>query len=471
MEFKSIDQHARDVRRIKEDLLECRGSPVALAKNSTHHSNVTREKHYLGKGCLVDISRLSSILKIDPEKQVALVEPRVTIEALVQATLPRNLVPLIAPEFKGITVGGAILGASLESSSHLFGQFNDCCNHMEVLLGNGEITIASPYQNSDLFYGLSGSYGTLGIVLLAEIKLAKASEWVHIHYKRFIDHSKLFNYLKQKSSSDYLEAIIFSKNHSVVIEGTRKSREELPKNCKKVHLHPWKEWFYSHVQKAKESDAGEAIPLYDYLFRYDRGAFWMASYLSDPKWLLKYFFYKNQSWKIGESPKLCPSLNRWIPFLFGSVLGSKRLYKILHAIPEEWTKHTFIVQDFYIPMTELEKFISFIENKIEIYPLWLCPIKGTKSPQILAPHYNSDTSNLIDVGVYGIAKNQKEATKLTRDLEEFALTLGTKKMFYAHSFYSKEQFWKIYDQKQYDTLRTNYHASQTFMNIDEKVLL
>jgi hypothetical protein len=39
-------------------------------------------------------------------------------------------------------------------------------------------------------------------------------------------------------------------------------------------------WFYLHVQDriSKSSDpVSEAVPLPDYLFRYDRGGFWVAS--------------------------------------------------------------------------------------------------------------------------------------------------------------------------------------------------
>jgi hypothetical protein len=63
---------------------------------------------------------------------VALVEPRVTMEQLVDTLLPFGLVPPVVPEFKHITVGGSIAGVAGESSSYKYGFFHDTCVSYEV---------------------------------------------------------------------------------------------------------------------------------------------------------------------------------------------------------------------------------------------------------------------------------------------------------------------------------------------------
>ena len=41
------------------------------------------------------------------------VQAMISMEELVDALLPLNLLPLVVPEFKGITVGGSIQGGTL----------------------------------------------------------------------------------------------------------------------------------------------------------------------------------------------------------------------------------------------------------------------------------------------------------------------------------------------------------------------
>ena len=47
------------------------------------------------------------------------VEPRITMEELVRKMMPYGLTIPVVPEFKSITVGGAIMGMGGESASHL----------------------------------------------------------------------------------------------------------------------------------------------------------------------------------------------------------------------------------------------------------------------------------------------------------------------------------------------------------------
>ena len=46
------------------------------------------------------------------------VQAMISMEELVDALLPLNLLPLVVPEFKGITVGGSIQGTSFQNSKN-----------------------------------------------------------------------------------------------------------------------------------------------------------------------------------------------------------------------------------------------------------------------------------------------------------------------------------------------------------------
>jgi len=58
-------------------------------------------------------------LEVDSDqKNIAIVdvEAMITMEELVDTLLPLKLVPLVVPEFKGITVGGSIQGILVKSN-------------------------------------------------------------------------------------------------------------------------------------------------------------------------------------------------------------------------------------------------------------------------------------------------------------------------------------------------------------------
>lgn len=60
--------------------------------------------------------------------------PGVQFEDLVETLLKLDLMPAVCPEFPGITVGGAVSGGGLESTSFRHGQVFDTCCAFEVLL-------------------------------------------------------------------------------------------------------------------------------------------------------------------------------------------------------------------------------------------------------------------------------------------------------------------------------------------------
>ena len=63
----------------------------------------------------------------------------------------------VTPEFKHITVGGAVNGLGIESSSCRFGLFEKCIFKYEVLLSNGKnIEVTKDNKYSDLFHALPG---------------------------------------------------------------------------------------------------------------------------------------------------------------------------------------------------------------------------------------------------------------------------------------------------------------------------
>lgn len=251
-----------------------RGEPYRIFHGS---SNSTRTRVSTNT---IDISALSNVVSIDEKKRTALVEPNVPMDRLVEATLPYGLVPPVVMEFPGITAGGGFSGTSGESSSFRHGFFNDSIIEVEMILGDGEIVKASRSERPDLFHGAAGSLGTLGTVTLMELRLVEARKFVKTTYLRLNSVSEVIDKVQKETGdlhNDYVDGILFSKHHGVVITG--QLTNDLPDNCpSKTFSDAADPWFYLHVQQKTEnitsfSSVTEYIPLAEYLFRYDRAAF------------------------------------------------------------------------------------------------------------------------------------------------------------------------------------------------------
>lgn len=496
----SKERHQTKVNRIQNSLLNWKehkewtvpGSLSLDSKNQT--SNTLRSNPYKKQGPRLDISDLDEEVSIDLNKMTAIVEPRMTMEKLVKTLLKQGVMPCVVPEFKGITVGGAINGAALESSSHLWGQFNDTCLSYEILLGDGSIIHASPDEHPDLFYGIAGSYGTLGVILSVELKVLPAAPWVQLSYHSFSTISEAVENMSQQHQSskppDCIEALVFSKNDTTVVIGQFLNTNALPKNCKKISLDkPWSPWYYQHVEEAtketkKNSDYTDVMPLEDYLFRHDRAAFWMGAYALHSSMLMRYFldllkicpewYGKWQSSQSAQNYTTLKSPTFLQRLLLGWIMPSQRLYRLLHVGTEQWFADRFVIQDFYLPEKAIAPFVQQVLEQTSITPIWLCPIKPTSTPQVFSPHYvqtpQGTSSLLFDVGIYGFPCSHSSAKEITKHFEEETTKKAGRKMLYGHSYYSYEKFWELYPLEIYQELRTRFHAGGVWKELHEKVL-
>jgi len=490
-------QHDADVEKIRMEFLHSKGKDQPFTLNHALVSNTTRSSAYKRNTRRLSIDKLNRVLGIDTEKRLAWVEPRVTMQQLLESVLPYGLMVPVMPEFKGITVGGAIMGAAIESSSHRWGQFNDICTRYEILLGNGALITASPEENSDLFYGISGSYGTLGLLMLVEIKLIPAGEGVNLFYHTYGTPADAISAMgemhRSLSPPDFLEGVVFSKNHTVVVEGRLEPKGRKSSEYTLALSHPSSPWFYQHIAgKAQEGrDVQDLISIPDYIFRHDRGAFWMGGYALHPSLLLRYgleAFLRipekllRKIWPMnrGSYSKLRYPGTIFRSF-FGWAMSSEFLYSVLHFGTEKWFSEQFVIQDFYLPEKNASVFIAETLEHYGITPIWLCPVKATRQPQFLSPHYQKNSGEdplLFDVGIYGMSGKEGEGSEgfgdsvleITRHIEQRTNDLGGRKMFYSYSYCTPEEFWKVYSKVDYSRLRQLYQAEGIWLSIEDKIL-
>lgn len=415
--------------------------------NSTRPLDLQRDK-------VIDLSQLNSVLEVNTKARTVLVEPNVPMDRLVETTMKYGLVPPVVMEFPGITVGGGYAGTSGESSSFKHGFFDRTINYVEMVLANGEIIIASDHEKADLFHGAAGAAGSLGVTTLVELRLEEAKAFVETTYYPVESTSEAIRKCQEVTADpklDYVDGILYSKEQGVIITG-RLTNELKPGLNMQYFSRAKDPWFYIHAQNAakKPGPTTEAIPLYDYLFRYDRGGFWVGAY--------------------GFNYFMVP-FNRLTRWFLDEFLRTRMMYKALHA---SGYSHQFIVQDLAVPYSTAEKFVDYTNKAFGLYPLWLCPLRQSPLPT-LHPHSSETEADeksqqpLLNIGLWGPGPTNSDAfVKVNRELEHKLQVLGGTKWLYAHTYYTETEFWNIYDRKWYDALRVKYDAT-SLPSVWEKV--
>ncbi|KAI0887978.1 FAD-binding domain-containing protein [Annulohypoxylon maeteangense] len=467
-----------------------RAEPYRIWHGST---NSTRPAHQKAGARLVDISGLRNVLSVDAARRIALVEPNVPMDRLVEHTLAHGLVPPVVMEFPGITAGGGFAGTAGESSSFKHGYFDENVRGVEIVLPDGEVVFAKPGDGvgkegeyADLFRGATGALGTLGVATLLELRLIEAKRFVRTTYRRTSSVAEAVRVVREECEkdrgNDYVDGILFSKDHGVVVTG--KLTNELPDNEKvQTFSRAWDPWYYMHVRERtanlpssasitpKDGSVTEYIPLAEYLFRYDRGGFWVGQAAFD------YF-------------RPVP-FNRFFRWFLDDFLHTRMLYRALHGSGESGR---FVVQDVGMPYEAAEPFVDYVSEHLDIWPLWLCPLKTPAGPSF-HPHLRSvldlpgeriegdnigefssgslgeEAGQMLNIGVWGWGPKDRDAfVRANRDLERRVDELGGMKWLYAHTYYSEPEFWRAYGghRARYEALRERYRA-ESLPSVYDKV--
>lgn len=406
--------------------------------NSTRQTTNCREN-------MVDISPLSRVLKVDINSRTAVVEPNVPMDRLVESTLKYGLIPPVVMEFPGITAGGGFAGTGGESSSFKYGYFNETVNSVEIVLANGDIVTASNNENPELFRGASGALGSLGITTLLEIQLIQATKYVKVTYNSTRSIPEIITKIgaeTQNPELDYVDGIVFSKEHGVVITGCL--TDDVPDFARIQKFSDASDpWFYLHVKEKTLKNPQpivEYIPLAEYLFRYDRGGFWVGASA------FEYFKFP---------------FNQFTRWFLDDFLHTRMLYRALHASQQS---KNYIVQDLALPFSTAERFIDYTTSSLGIWPLWLCPLRQSRLPT-LHPHFSETGADgqtlkpMLNVGVWGFGPAQHDIfVAKNRELERKLREFGGMKWLYAHTYYSENEFWENFNRQWYDNMRRKYKA-------------
>lgn len=247
----------------------------------------------------------------------------------------------------------------------------------------------------------------------------------------------------QAANVSFLDGIQFSPELGVIMSGILTNEKQL-KGGRPLSV--MNEWFYLEVQKqiSKRSCYQQLIPIYDYFYRYNRGAYWLGKHGFD--------FFKIP-------------FNRLTRFLLNPLIKSIVMLRFFHALNFH---NSYFIQDAYLPYSQSLEFLKFIDKDIKVYPIYLAPLKPDRFANLSPTYIKTDL--VIATPVFTMT-NPKHAEELDRHWEDKLLSLSGRKLLYSYVHYSKNDFWKIYDRPSYEDLRKKFGAEDVFANLYEKLTL
>lgn len=453
-----FDQHRIGVDRL---LASYRAIPldatVRLAKKT---SNLFRARAASTAPGL-DVSGLGAVISVDPEAKTADVSGMCTYEDLVAATLPYGLAPLVVPQLKTITLGGAVTGLGIESTSFRNGLPHESVLEIDVLTGSGEIVTATPGgEHDDLFRGFPNSYGTLGYSTRLKIELETVLPYVTLRHVRFHDVRELqatldrivVEHTYDGEQVDYLDGVVFSAEESYLTLG-RQTDEPGP-----VSDYTGMDVFYRSIQ----SKATDRLTIHDYLWRWDTDWFWCSRAFGTQNPKIRRFWPK----------KYRRSSFYW------KLIGLDQKYDIADRLEARKGNppRERVVQDIEVPVEHTADFVEWFLREIPIEPIWLCPLR-LREPGIDAerrwPLYPLQPKRTyVNVGFWSsvpIVPGQREGAA-NRLIEEKVSELDGHKSLYSDAYYSEDEFDVLYGGTHYAALKAKYDPTSRLLDLYAKAV-
>ena len=247
-------------------------SPVRLAKST---SNLFRPRAR-SSGPRLEVSGFSGLIDVDAAAHCADVGGMTTYEELVDLLLPFGLMPLVVPELKTITLGGAVTGLGIESSSFRNGMPHESVVEMDILTGSGDVVTARrDNEHRDLFFGFPNSYGTLGYLLRARIELEEVSPYVHLRHLAYSDVEELVETMRTvcevgshggERGVDFVDGSVFSPSECYLTLGSWSDSAPATSDYTRSGI------YYRSIQQRAE----DWLTVRDYLWRWDTDWFWCS---------------------------------------------------------------------------------------------------------------------------------------------------------------------------------------------------
>jgi FAD/FMN-containing dehydrogenase len=429
--------------------------PAATVRLAKPTSNLFRARAKSdAKG--LDVSGLTGVVSVDPDARTADVAGMCTYEDLVDATLPYGLSPLVVPQLKTITLGGAVTGLGIESTSFRNGLPHESVLEMDILTGTGDVITASPEQNADLFRAFPNSYGTLGYSVRLKIELEPVKPFVALRHLRFRSLQDLVAAMDRIIETggidgtpvDYLDGVVFSAEESYLCVGVKTTTPG------PVSDYTGQRIYYRSIQH-DGAEKHDRLTILDYLWRWDTDWFWCSRAFG------------------AQNPKLrrfWPRRYRRSSFYWKLIAYDQR-FNIADRIEKRNGRPPLerVVQDVEVPIERCVDFLDWFLTNVPIEPIWLCPLRlrddGNWPLYPIRPHHT-----YVNIGFWSSVPVGPEDGHTNKLIEREVRKLDGHKSLYSDAYYSVDEFDALYGGEAYKTVKKTYDPDSRLLDLYAKAV-
>ncbi|MDF2582902.1 MAG: FAD/FMN-dependent dehydrogenase [Mycobacterium sp.] len=419
-------------------------------------SNLFRARERIAAEGL-DTSGLTGVIAVDPAARTADVSGMCTYEDLVAATLPYGLSPLVVPQLKTITLGGAVTGLGIESASFRNGLPHESVLELDILTGAGELVTADRNVHADLFHAFPNSYGTLGYSVRLRIELEPVQPFVALRHLRFHSLDEMMAAMDriietrgyQGVPVHYLDGVVFSAQESYLCLGFQTD------TAGPVSDYTGLDIYYRSIQHA-DGERHDRLTTADYLWRWDTDWFWCSRAFGAQHPVMR---------------RLWPRRYRRSSF-YWKLIGYDRRFGIADRIEKRNGRppRERVVQDVEVPLENCTAFLNWFLDNVPIEPIWLCPLRlrdhGARWP--LYPLRSGHT--YVNIGFWSSVPAGPTPGHTNRLIERKVSELDGHKSLYSESFYSAEEFDALYGGETYRAVKKTYDPDSRLLDLYAKAV-
>jgi FAD/FMN-containing dehydrogenase len=452
--------HARAVEALRESYAAVpAGRPVRLAKRT---SNLFRQRRSGPATVGLDVARLDGVLSIDPGGSTADVQGMCTYERLVDATLPHGLMPLVVPQLRTITLGGAVTGLGIESTSFRHGMPHESVSELDIFTGAGELVTARPSgEHADLFAAFPNSQGSLGYATRLRIALQPVRARVALRNVPFRDLDAMMAAVDEVIATgawdgrpvDAMDGVMFAPQEAYLVLG------EFTDSPGATSDYTGQAIYYRSLRERRT----DLLSTYDYLWRWDTDWFWVSRAFGAQHPALR---------------RLWPARYRRSD-VYHRLLRLEERHQVAARI-DRWRGNPVrerVVQDVELPTERTAEFLRWFAERVRMSPVWLCPLRprepaGPGSARRWPLYPLEPGRSYVNAGFWGTAEILPGARDgdVNRAIERWVADLEGHKTLYSDAFYDRETFDQLYGGDAYRAAKRRYDPDSRLTDVYDKVV-
>lgn len=275
----------------------------------------------------IDMRGLNKIISFQPAERTIRVQAGIRWRDIQEVIDQHDLAIKIMQTYSNFTVGGSM---SVNSHGRYIGQgpLILSIKLFTLVLSNGEIIEASPAINSEIYYGVIGGYGGLGIIAEVVLELATNTKIEQQQVKINVSEYKkyFFNHVRNNSTAIFHNADIYpphyTKTRAITWVETDKPvtiPHRITKNKQSYAIERYFVWAITSTPLGK----------------------WRREYIIDPV----IYLFNHVAWRNYEA-------------------GS---YDVAELEPRSRAKNTYILQEYFVPVESFDTFMPLMREILQRY--------------------------------------------------------------------------------------------------------